>query len=85
MKTTVWDTHVTRRDGTTMHFDIIVPESQNDTATIYGYGREYLKTKGQEGQPLTAQQSKFCHVEAAKPEWEETLRKQGYHIIEMAK
>ena len=68
-----------------MHFDIIVPESQNDTAIIYGYGREYLKTKGQEGQPLASQQCTFCHIETIKPQWEEALRKQGYHIIEMAK
>lgn len=85
MKTAVWDTYVTRRDGTTMHFDIIVPELQNDTDAIYGYGREYLKSKGQEGQPLTSQQCTFCHIETIKPQWEEDLRKQGYHIIEMAK
>ena len=83
MKVAVWDTYVTKKDGSVMHFDIIAPSSVKDTAVIYEYGRAYLKTKGQEGQPLTSKECRFCHVETVRPNWEEAINKQGYFIIEM--
>ena len=55
-KVTVWDTYVTKKDGNVMHFDIIAPVEIIDTEIIYNYGKEYLKTKKQEGQPLSAAQ-----------------------------
>lgn len=83
MKVAVWDTYVTKKDGVIMHFDILAPENIKDTTLIYNYGKEYLKTKGQEGQPLTSKECKFCHVETLSPNWEEKINKQGYFIIEM--
>ncbi len=83
MQVAVWDTYVTKKDGTTMHFDIIVPEEIRDTAVIYNYGKEYLKTKDQSGQLLTSKECRFCHVETLKPEWEVKIRQQGYFIYEM--
>jgi hypothetical protein len=43
MKVAVWDTYVTKKDGSVMHFDILAPESIKDTAVIYNYGKDYLK------------------------------------------
>lgn len=83
MKTAVWDTYVTKKDGSVMHFDIIVPELVKDPAQIYGYGKEYLKTKGEEGQPLTASESRFCHIEPMRPASEASIKERGYDIIEM--
>lgn len=83
MKVAVWDTYVTKKDGAIMHFDILAPESIKDTTIIYNYGKEYLKSKGQEGQPLTSKECRFCHVETVRPNWEEAINKQGYFIIEM--
>ncbi len=83
MKIAVWDTYVDKRDGSVMHFDIIAPVETDDKEQIYNYGREYLKTKGQEGQPLTSKECQFCHIEALKPEWEESIRQKGYSIVEM--
>lgn len=82
-KIAVWDTYVTKKDGTIMHFDILAPEEIKETTIIYGYGKEYLKTKGQEGQPLTARECSFCHIETLRPNWEADIKKQGYFIIEM--
>ena len=56
MQVAVWDTYVTKKDGMIMHFDIIAPEEVKDAETIYNYGREYLKSKGEEGQPLTSEE-----------------------------
>ncbi len=83
MKVAVWDTYVTKKDGAIMHFDILAPEEIKDTVVIYDYGKAYLKTIGQEGQPLTSKECRFCHVETLRPNWEADIKKQGYFIIEM--
>lgn len=83
MQVAVWDTYVTKKNGTVMHFDIIAPSTVRDTNIIYRYGREYLKSKGQEGQPLTSKQCRFCHVRALHPQWEADISKKGYFILEM--
>lgn len=83
MQVAVWDTYVTKKDGTVMHFDIIAPAKIIDRAVIYDYGLEYLKEKGQEGQPLTSKECRFCHVEPVRPTWEESINDKSYFIIEM--
>jgi hypothetical protein len=83
MKVAVWDTYVNKKDGSVMHFDIIVPVEIQDSQVIFNFGRNYLKTKNQSGQPLTAQQCQFCHIETLRPEWEEEILERGYFIYEM--
>ena len=83
MKVAVWDTYVTKKDGRTMHFDIIAPETIKDTTTIYNYGKDYLIDKNQEGQPLTSKECRLCHIETATHEMLESIEKKGYYIIEM--
>ena len=83
MKVVVWDTYVTKKDGSIMHFDIIAPEEIKDTTIIYAYGREYLKTKGQEEQSLTSKECSFCHIETVRPQCEAEIKQKGYFIIEM--
>ena len=82
-KVNVWDTYVTKKDGGIMHFDIIAPVDMNDPSLIYTYGEQYLKIKGQEGQPLSSEQCRLCHIEHLKPEWEVEIGEKGYTIIEM--
>lgn len=79
----VWDTYVTKKDGNVMHFDILAPVEVTDTAVIYDYGKEYLKMKGQEGQPLTSKQCRLCHARNIRPEWAVSIDKIGYYIIEL--
>ncbi|MDH6254244.1 hypothetical protein M2347_003971 [Chryseobacterium sp. H1D6B] len=83
MQAAVWDTYVTKDNGTVMHFDIIVPSEIKDSAVIYRYGKEYLKEKNQEKQALTSNECSFCHIETVLPEWEAAINKKGYFIIEM--
>lgn len=82
-KVNVWDTYVTKKDGSIMHFDILAPVEIKDTTVIYGYGQQYLETKGQGGQPLTSKQCRLCHVERLRPQWELDIETKGYYIIEM--
>lgn len=82
-KVNVWDTYVTKKNGEIMHFDIIAPVEINDSSIIYNYGKLYLKSKNQEGQTLTSNQCRLCHIENLRPEWEEEINKNGFFIIEM--
>ena len=83
MKVTVWDTYVTKKDGSTMHFDIVAPEEIKDEIVIHNYGREFLKIKGQDDQPLTSNECNRCHIEELQPKWESDIKEKGYYIIEM--
>jgi len=83
MKVAVWDTNVTKKVGTVMHFDILAPDEIKDTAVILKYCKSYIKTKGQEEQPLTSKECTFCHIETLQPNWEADIINQGYFIIEM--
>ncbi len=83
MQVAVWDTYVTKKDGTIMHFDIIAPTVIKDAAIIYEYGKAYLVERGQENQILTAKECQFCHIEKLRPEWEAEIMKKGYFIYEM--
>ena len=83
-KVNVWDTYVTKKNGEIMHFDIIAPVEVIDTSIIYDYGKLYQKSKNQEGQTLTSNQCRLCHIEHLRPEWEEEINQKGFFIIEMA-
>lgn len=83
MQVAVWDTHVTKKDGSVMHFDIIAPASVKDATIIYEYGKSYLKGKKQEGQPLSFKECQFCHIEKATEAIVCAINKTGYDIIEI--
>lgn len=83
MKVAVWDTYVTKKDGSVMHFDIIAPTDIRDEKTIYGFGKDFLSLKNQEGQPLASKECRFCHIEKASEEMENSIAEKGYSIIEM--
>lgn len=83
MKVAVYDTYVTKKDGTVMHFDILVPDSLKNDELIHGFGRDYLSSKKQEGQPLTTAECRYCHIEEATAEVVAEIESKGYSIIEM--
>lgn len=83
MKVAVWDTYVTRKDGKIMHFDILVDENTVDTEKIFEYGKTYLKSVAQEGQPLASEECRFCHIDKVPEDVENQILKNGFSIIEM--
>ncbi|MER3499838.1 MAG: DUF2024 domain-containing protein [Chitinophagaceae bacterium] len=83
MKVAVWDTYVTKKDGSIMHFDIIAPAQIKDEKMIHTFGKEYLLSKNQQDQPLTAKECRFCHIEEASAEVELSIQQKGYYIFEM--
>ena len=83
MKVAVWDTYVTKKDGSIMHFDILAPEDMKDEKTIHEYGKAYLISKNQQDQTLTAKECIFCHIEQASDVMVTAIEKQGYFIVEL--
>lgn len=83
MKVAVWDTYVSKTDGKVMHFDIIAPDHIKDEKIIYNFGKEYLQSKQQANQPLSAKECSFCHIEQATPEIQQSIQEKGYYILEM--
>lgn len=83
MQVAVWDTYVTKKDGTVMHFDIIAPGHIKDDHIIHTFGREYLRSKNQENQPLTTKECSFCHIEKASSKIELSIQQKGYFVLEM--
>lgn len=67
-----------------MHFDILVPtELVLQEEKVHEYGKQYLATKGQAGQPLVTSECRFCHIEEATEDIVADISRQGYSIIEM--
>ncbi len=83
MKVAVWDTYVTKKDGSVMHFDIIAPDSVKDEKIIYNFGKDYLLSKNEGDQSLTAKECRFCHIETATEKMILSIQQKGYYIIEM--
>jgi hypothetical protein len=83
MKVSVWDTYVKRQDGTTMHFDILVPSHLKDEKTIFDFGFDYLNSKPFKVLELTSNECRFCHIEEATKEIIDAIERKGYAIIEM--
>ena len=83
MKVAVWDTYVTRKDGQVMHFDILVPSDIRNEETIFTFGKDYLQSKNEGGQVLSAKECQFCHVEQATDEMVAAIQQKGYYIVEM--
>ncbi len=66
-----------------MHFDIVAPETLKDTAVIHNFGKEFSKSKGQDGQPLSAKECRRYHVRDIQPQWEVDIKNKENFIIEM--
>lgn len=66
-----------------MHFDILVPSDLKDERTVFGFEKEYLKTKSVENLELFTKECQFCHIERASDEMMEAIQINGYVIIEM--
>ncbi len=85
MNIAVFDTHVRRPDGRTMHFDILVRNQDADKqpATVLSHGRRYLAAKGLPADILSARECRFCHTESAPPSIEAEIERIGFAIIEL--
>ena len=82
MQCAVYDTYVEKKDGKTMHFDVIVEENTQHEKAIE-YGKQYLESMGQGGQRMTQEECQFCHIQEAQPIVEKDITSRGYYIQKM--
>ena len=82
MQCAVYDTYVEKKDGKTMHFDVIVEENTQQEKAIE-YGKQYLESTGQGGQRMTQEECQFCHIQEAQPVVERDITSRGYYIQKM--
>ena len=82
MQCAVYDTYVEKKDGKTMHFDVIVEENTREEKAIE-YGKQYLESMGQGGQRMTQEECQFCHIQEAQPVVERDITSRGYYIQKM--
>jgi hypothetical protein len=80
MKVAVFDTYVRKQDGSTLHFDIIVPDQTSPDQTI-AFGKKYLNTQIQAGD-ISTRECQFCHIEEPSTEMISSIKSQGFFILE---
>jgi len=77
----VFEAFVKALDGHSMHFDIIMEEKDQEKAVTYG--KEWLKSIGQEGATITANECKYCHTQSVPEPREKAIKETGYSIIKL--
>ena len=82
MDCAVYDTYVTKKDGKTMHFDVIV-EAKIQQEKAIEYGKQYLEDVGQGGQKMTQEECQFCHIQEAPKQVEQEIFSKGFFIQKM--
>ena len=82
MECAVYDTYVTKKDGRIMHFDVIV-EANTPHEKAIEYGKEFLQNVDQGEQKMTQEECQFCHIQAAPPMVEKSIKDNGYYIQKM--
>jgi hypothetical protein len=83
MKISVWDTFVTKDDGSIMHFDILVPAKVTASHIIQQYCHSYLKDKIKNPQKTEVIKCNFCHIEKASAPVLDHILEKGFAIIEI--
>ena len=79
MQVAVFDTYVLKPEGSTLHFDIIVPK-EISLEQVLEFGRLYLATVAPGGQ-ISARECQFCHIEEPTPEMIGGILREGYFIL----
>lgn len=82
-KVGVWEAYAHKKDGSVIHFDIVVPADFNDEDKIFEFGQHYLKTVDQPDASLNATRCQFCHIEETSTEISEAIERRGFYILEM--
>jgi len=79
MSVSVFDTYIRKPDGSTAHFDIIVPEGTG-AAQVLAFGQMHLADSRISG-IISMKECQFCHIEEPTPEVLADIEAQGYHIL----
>jgi Domain of unknown function (DUF2024) len=83
MKVSVFDTYVLKSNGSTAHFDILVPEEKNSLEEVLAFSKTHLERLGEGSQSISAAECQFCHIEEPTQEVLNSIEQQGFHVIVM--
>lgn len=79
MQVSVFDTYIRKPDGSTFHFDVIVPK-ETPAEQVLTFGKAYIDANAPGGH-ISARECQFCHIEEPTPEMVSDILRQGYHIL----
>lgn len=82
MQVDVYDTYARSAKGHIIHFDVLVPNG-TDADQAFSYAKKWLTEIGENADALDQSRCNFCHVEQAKPNVQDDIQKQGYHILQL--
>jgi hypothetical protein len=74
--------YVQKRDGKTMHFDVVVEAATTQEKAIE-YGKHYLASVGQGEQKMTQEECQLCHIQEAPPSLERDIVSKVFYIQKM--
>ncbi|MBA0907793.1 MAG: DUF2024 family protein [Nitrosarchaeum sp.] len=77
----VFDTFVKSKNGHVIHFDIIT--DKNDLDKAISFGKEWLKSIGENEAEITTKECRFCHTQSISNEIEIEVMTNGYFIAKM--
>jgi len=77
----VFDTFVKSKNGHVIHFDIIT--DKNDLDKAISFGKEWLKSIGENEAEITTKECRFCHIQSISNEIEIEVMTNGYFIAKM--
>lgn len=80
MKVDVYDTYTTSRDGSTMHFDVLI-RFDNTAGTAFEFAKQWLYSLGHGDATLKQSRCSFCRSERANPDVIHDIDSNGFHII----
>ena len=81
MKVAIWDIHAIKKDGSVIHFEIIIPGDVKNINLVYSYYREFFKPKKLR---IKLSSIEYCihHREVANKEIISLIKEKGYYLIE---
>lgn len=82
MKLDVFDTYITQANGEQMHFDVLLSQgSTRQQAETYAI--QWLESIKIQTDNIHLDRCNFCHSEAANPEIERIISRDGYAILQL--
>ena len=79
----IYDTHVRTSAGLYLHFDVLVNEENK--SKVIEYAQAYLTKQGISADQLTLNSCEFCHSEMGNPEVIAAIKREGHHILQLAR
>ncbi len=56
---------------------LVLPVRQVGNLLAIEYGKQYLKSTGQDGQKISQEECQFCHIQQAPPFIEKRIKEEG--------